>query len=936
MSTPTHPSASAPPGPAPSRSEQRYRALVEATSQVVWVATELGTVADDLPTWRAFTGQTYEQMRGFGWMTAIHPDDQEYASDIWKHSLAGAVAHEQEFRVRRHDGQYRLILARAVPVKSDAGKVVEWVGSFSDVTERRAAQEAVVAGREQLRSITDIAPVYLAQLDARRRFRFVNRAYAERFKLNPADLVGRHVWEVLGPDAYETLRPYMDRVLTGETVEYEVDIDYPVLGRRYMRCRYGPEKDATGKVTGFVAVVADETERRKMEQAVRESEHRLRVITDALPVLIAYVDAGHRYRFNNRTYAAWFGLDHTTIAGMHMRDVLGEDVYQHRVPYVAAALSGRHVRFEGPTRHRVKGVRQTEVNYVPDVAEDGSVLGFYVLIHDVTEARQSEQVMRENERVLAEAQELAHVGSWELDLGDPEDLSRNRVRWSAETYRIFGLTPGEVEATYDLCLQLVHDDDRETLADAVQRAVREGRPLQVEHRIVRPDGVVRVVQQRGTVARDPTGRSLRITGTCQDVTDRKAAETQLRDHAAENRRLFQQAEQARTQAEVARAQAEASNKAKDQFLAVLSHELRTPLTPVVMTVASLETEPGLPPHLRDDLAMIRRNIALETRLIDDLLDVSRIINGKMTLHPQTLDVHALLRGVAEMTASEARGKQIEIRWDLRAEDDQVRADSARLHQVLWNLIKNAIKFTPEHGAITIRTATISPRRIQVQVEDSGIGIDADVLPRIFNAFDQGEIGTTRRFGGLGLGLTISKAIVDLHGGTLIAESEGRGRGARFTLELATTGLIDRLVNQLSPSPHLQEHARLRVLLVEDHPDTMKMLRRLLESSGYVVTTASSVTAAKALIESHTFDILVSDIGLPDGTGLELVRSVRAKNLAIPGIAITGYGMDHDVQSSLEAGFSAHLTKPVDFDALETTMRRLVRAAPAFDLRHEGT
>ncbi|HEV8377967.1 MAG TPA: ATP-binding protein, partial [Tepidisphaeraceae bacterium] len=376
----------------------------------------------------------------------------------------------------------------------------------------------------------------------------------------------------------------------------------------------------------------------------------------------------------------------------------------------------------------------------------------------------------------------------------------------------------------------------------------------------------------------------------------------------------------------AKAAAEEANRAKDQFLAVLGHELRTPLTPVLMTTAMLESEPGLPPRMRDDLAMIRRNIALETQLIDDLLDLSRVVNGKMVLHKRDLDVHPLVRNVVEMVDADARAKLIHVELELRAERDRVHADSARLHQVIWNLLKNAIKFTPENGRIIIRTGNDERGWLKIEVRDTGIGIDPQALPKIFNAFEQGGQGMARKFGGLGLGLAISKTVVDLHEGTICAHSEGKGHGACFTVGLATMVWVHERVQVADPSvPVVNGDRPLRILLVDDHADTLKVLRRILESSGHCVTPATSVQEASRAAEADGFDLLISDIGLPDGTGLDVMRSVHARHPGLPAIAMTGFGMEQDIRNSEEAGFSTHLTKPVDIASLEAAVRALTSA-----------
>jgi CheY-like chemotaxis protein len=255
----------------------------------------------------------------------------------------------------------------------------------------------------------------------------------------------------------------------------------------------------------------------------------------------------------------------------------------------------------------------------------------------------------------------------------------------------------------------------------------------------------------------------------------------------------------------------------------------------------------------------------------------------------------------------------------------VNADSARLHQVLWNLLKNAIKFTPHGGRISVRTLNPAPDRLTIEVRDTGVGIDPRVLPEIFDSFNQGQHAENRAFGGLGLGLAISKAVVDLHGGAIRADSEGVGRGACFTLEFPAVARNEpALRGAHAQAVHSGGFARtgaLRVLLVDDHADTLAILRRLLEQSGHLVTPANTVADAVRAAEEDGFDLLISDIGLPDGTGLDIVRAARARHPTLPAIALTGFGMEQDIRNSEEAGFMIHLTKPVDLQSLGSAIRQ---------------
>jgi two-component system CheB/CheR fusion protein len=364
--------------------------------------------------------------------------------------------------------------------------------------------------------------------------------------------------------------------------------------------------------------------------------------------------------------------------------------------------------------------------------------------------------------------------------------------------------------------------------------------------------------------------------------------------------------------------AEAANKAKDRFIASLSHELRTPLTPVLALMPQLERDERLPVEAREAMTMMRRNIELEARLIDDLLDITRVASGKLELKPQVVDLHQLIAHSVRICSADADAKGVRLAVDAAATEPLVRADPDRMQQVLWNLISNAVKFSPRGSSVAIATANAQRGRVELTVSDSGIGIDSAVLPRIFEAFEQGGRAVTKRFGGLGLGLAITRSIVALHEGTLTAASDGIGKGARFTVELKTVSGEARASSRRLPPPAPAK--RLRILLVEDHDSTAKVLTLLLTTCGHELARARSVEEGVALAASFAPELLISDIGLPDGTGLDLMRRLRERAPGLRGVVISGYGAAEDVAESVRAGFARHLTKPFSeralFDAIE--------------------
>jgi len=369
---------------------------------------------------------------------------------------------------------------------------------------------------------------------------------------------------------------------------------------------------------------------------------------------------------------------------------------------------------------------------------------------------------------------------------------------------------------------------------------------------------------------------------------------------------------------------ETANRTKDQFLAMLSHELRTPLTPVISALEGLETEPGQTEDAKAALAMIHRNVELETQLIDDLLDFTRIAKDKLQLRFAPVDAHLAISNVVEICRAEVDSKKLHVHLNLRANSHNVAADAAKFQQIIWNLLKNAIKFTPEEGEIAISSLNPSPEVLTISMRDTGIGMDPEVMQRIFDPFEQGNRSLERRFGGLGLGLAISKSLAQAHGGTLTAKSDGRDRGSTFLLSMQTISPAETFT---APVRTRDETSRqgLKILLVDDHQDTCAALEKLLVRRGYLVAATHNMRSAMEAAVRNKFDLLISDVALPDGTGMELMMQLRAIS-NIPGIAISGFGNNGDIERSLQAGFSEHLIKPVRLDTLQAAIEQALQGA----------
>ena len=521
---------------------------------------------------------------------------------------------------------------------------------------------------------------------------------------------------------------------------------------------------------------------------------------------------------------------------------------------------------------------------------------------DITERKEAEAKLSASEARYRELAEAVPAMLWTADpAGVTTDHNR---RW----FEFTGQTPEQARG--DGWRDIIHPDDFPCVSEAWNRCVQTGEAYAIEYRIRRAaDQIYRWHSVQARLRRDEAGQPLGWFGTCVDIHDLKCAEAALK---------------------AAKEEAESANKTKDRFLAQLSHELRTPLAPVLMIVESLLEAANLPPEVLRQLSVIQRSVALEVRLLDDLFDISTILKGKLRLLREPIDVHNVIALAVEIVREKAGAKQIHLHCEPAASHTLLTADSARIQQVIWNLLLNAIKFTPAGGRVTLRTTNVADAtggcRLRIEISDTGIGLETEALERIFHPFEQVRRNQAHGEEGLGLGLAIAQSIVKLHGGNLRAHSAGLNRGATFIIELpgaapmntaAESGASPALA--AAPPPATGAH---RLLLVEDHASTLEVVAALLRRTGYHVVTAACVADALKAAAKHPFDLVVSDLGLPDGTGVELMEKLRAAH-GLRGLAMSGYGMDEEITRARQAGFVAHLVKPVQIAELRKALDALL-------------
>jgi len=637
-----------------------------------------------------------------------------------------------------------------------------------------------------------------------------------------------------------------------------------------------PVQSPDGQVHGVVLIFRDFSVQKNAERAIRASEERLQLFVEHAPAAVAMFDQDMRYVIASQRWIADFHLESANLAGRSHYEIFPEIPQRWREIH-KRCLAGAVESCDEEAFPRADGtIDWLKWEIHPWRYNTGEIGGIIIFSELITARKMMED-------------QLASVAQF------PAENPHPVLRVGNDGHLAF--------ANHATMVYLEQDGWQEgqvvpaSLREPALEALATGKPAEFD--VVRPGGGV-------------------LCFTCMPISGKGYANLYGRD-VTEARR----AEAALRESKVA---AEAANKSKDHFLAVLSHELRTPLTPVLSVTYLMSKDAAMPERYRDDLEMIRRNVELEARLIDDLLDVTRIARGKIALERGPVELESILRWTVDVCKGEMDARRLAFRLDLGdAKDVVIYGDATRLQQVFWNLLKNAVKFTPAEGCVGIRCRLDGPGLVIVEIVDSGLGIEPDLIPRLFNAFEQGGAGTTRQFGGLGLGLAITKAMVELHGGVITATSAGRAKGATFQVRLPVfTGAQVSGDGKPAVAKDGRVAARrgLRILLVEDHVDTARIMGRLLAGEGYIVEKAGDVASALKVAGEQTFDLILSDLGLPDGTGLDLIRALRQQGSVVPAIALSGYGQDQDIQQSREAGFAAHLTKPVNIGLLANTIERI--------------
>jgi hypothetical protein len=823
---------------------------------------------------------------------------------------------------------------------------------FQDISDYKQTEKALQQREEQFRQLADAVPQIVWVVNANNELEYVNQQWCDYAGLTLEQARKRESFSlVIHPeDIQSTYQQWAKSLATGTPYEKECRLKRASDGvYRWFLVRTMPVKDEQGRVIQWYGTSTDIDDLKRTEETLQESEERLRLALDSgrmgiwdWSILSGDLKWSENLEEIHGMAPGSFGgtfADFQKIIHPEDREMVNEAIAQAVKRQSNYEIEFRTFWPDGST-HWIAGKGKTFSN------AEGKAVRMIGVAMDVTERKRNEEAqayLAEASKVLSSSldyqttlasvaqltvpeladwctvhvieedgsiQQLAaaHVDpakvKWAEELKNKYPLDLNAARGAAFTLRT-GQSDLLPDISDELVVQAARDPEHlQLLRDIGFKSVMTV-PLMVQDRIL---GVISFVS---------TAESQRR----YDKVDLLLAE-ELGHRAAlavDNARLYRAQERDR-------ALAEAANRIKDEFLAVLSHELRTPLNPILGWAQLLKSRKYDEKTTIRALEIIERNAQLQTQLIDDLLDVSRILQGKLQLEFQPINLNVVIAAAIETVRLAAQAKSIQIKTHLYPDIGKITGNSARLQQVVWNLLSNAIKFTPKGGKVEITLQSIGDYA-QIKVSDTGIGIKPEFIPYVFDYFRQADSQTTRKFGGLGLGLAIVRHLVELHGGTVWADSQGEGQGAVFTIELpliATTLEANHDGGQENQSANLNG---IRVLVVDDEPDMREFVAFVLEESGAQVTATTSAAEALKALEQSTFDLLLSDIGMPEMDGYMLMQQVRGlaaeRGGEIAAIALTAYAGDLNQQKALSAGFQAHISKPVEPEELVREILNLI-------------
>jgi PAS domain S-box-containing protein len=929
-------------------SEERYRAFIDNSSEGIWrlefdPAIDTSLPVDDQVSLAYANGHLAEcnevmaQMYGLAsreallgktldfMLPASDPEARAYLASI---IAAGYKVSDVESKERDVHGGVKYFSNSMTGVVV-AGHLQRMWGTQRDISDRKLAERA----QAYLAAIVDSADDAIIAKDLNGIIQSCNAAAERVFGYTAQELVGRPVRLLIPAERQAEEDDILARLRRGQRVDHFETVRRHKDGHEiHVSLTVSPVRDGDGAIIGASKIVRDITEQKRAAAALAAQQAWFRVTLSSIGDAVIASDPHGVVTFLNATAERLTGWTEAEALGQPLQQVfhiINEKTRQRVDNPAMLVMKLGHV--VGLANHTILVARDGTERPIADSAapirDDGDhMLGVVLVFRDVTDERYAEDLLLEQREWLETT--LESIG----DAVIATDVQGRVVFMNPVAEYLTGWDAAKAGGrSCQEVFRIVDEQSRQSVEHPVSRVLAGGGVVGFGTAgiLIASDGAERTIDQSGAPIRDRDGRVDGVVLVFRDVSERRRLDAERQQAAAERERLLDAERAARTDAERA-------SRIKDEFVAMVSHELRTPLNAILGWTQLMMRGKNDAATLERGLDVVARNTRLQAQLISDLLDISRIVSGKLQLEMRLVDIHDAVRDAIDTVRPDAELKGVALITDLEQGAGTVAADPARLQQITWNLLSNAIKFTPSGGHVQVRLRR-ADGNVELTVTDTGVGIRSDVLPHVFDRFHQADRSITRRFGGLGLGLSIVKHLTELHGGFVRADSDGDNRGATFTITLPAGAASAS--STLSPgSPQQESYApvslnNLRVLVVEDEGDTLDFLKRILENHGANVHGATSAHQALDAIAEYQPHIIVSDIGLPDVDGYELIRRIRERegaNRHLPAIALTAYARAEDRARSLGAGYQAHLAKPVEPNELLMTI-----ASFAGMVRHTG-